>query len=127
MDFEVARVAGDEQRRIFERLAVLQKLVVGLGKVGTSALVFEGEEAAFPYVGPTVASAVLGGTFFEGEDFAGSVDFSGLGVADQFAEVEKMLLVEARSERSAADHLTMKSAGVTRPRCQQRMDSAARD
>jgi hypothetical protein len=36
---------------------------------------------------------VLGGTFFEVEDFAGGVDFSGLRVADQFAEVEKVLLV----------------------------------
>ncbi len=93
VDFKVARVAGDKQRRIIERLAVLQELLVGLGEVGASALVFEGEEAAFPDVGPTVAAAALGGPFFEGKDLAGGVGFSRLGVADQFAEVEEMLLV----------------------------------
>ena len=93
MDFQVAGIARDEQRRIVERLTVLQELFVSLGEVGPSALVFESEEAALPHIGPTSAAALLGGAFFEGEGLASSIQFGGRGVADQIAEIEKVLLV----------------------------------
>jgi len=79
MDFKVAGVACDEQRRIVEGFAVLQELFVGLGKIGVRALVFESEEAAFPDIGPAVAAALSGRAFSKAKSSPVASSSAGLG------------------------------------------------
>ena len=70
----------------------LQELLVGGVEVLVLALVLPAEEAALPDVGPAVAAAALRGAPLEGEPLAVGVGLGGLGVAEQFAEVEEVLL-----------------------------------
>jgi hypothetical protein len=54
-DDEAVEVAGDEERWIFERLAVAEELAVGGVEVGVFAFVFPAEATAPPHVGETAA------------------------------------------------------------------------
>jgi hypothetical protein len=92
VDDDPVEVADDQQRRVFERLAVLQELVVGGGEVLVFALVFPAEAAALPHVGPAFAAAVLRGAALEGEGLTRRISRRRFRVAEHFAEIEEMLL-----------------------------------
>jgi hypothetical protein len=95
MDRDLLHVGHDEQGRVLQALAVLQQLLVGFGEVGVFALVLPGEKAALPDIGPALAAALLVGAGLEGVARAARVVLHGGGVADQAAQVDKMLLVTA--------------------------------
>lgn len=91
-DNDAIHVARDEQGRIFEVFAVLEQLIVGGGEVFVFTFVFDGEETAFPDIGPAVAAAGFGGAALEREAVAGGIGLGGRGMAHQRAQVEEVLL-----------------------------------
>ena len=64
---ETVGVAGDLQRRVFERRRVAHQLGQRVVEIAFLLLVFPGEKALLPDVGKAVAAAGLGYAFFEGE------------------------------------------------------------
>ena len=60
LDAEDVRVAGDVQRRIFERGGIASQLFKRLIKIALLLLIFPGEVALLPDVGPAFAAAGLG-------------------------------------------------------------------
>jgi hypothetical protein len=95
VDLEAVEIAHDQQRLVFEVFAVEQKLTVGGREVFVLALVFPAEVAAHPNVGPTLAAARLAHAALERVPGAFRVGGGGLGLGEQIAEVEKMLLAGA--------------------------------
>jgi hypothetical protein len=83
-----------EQRRVLQRLAVLQELLVGLLQALVRPLVLDGEVALVPDIGPTLAAAQLGRARLEGEELVGRVQRRRRGMVHQRAQVEKVLLVD---------------------------------
>ncbi|MBI2929680.1 MAG: hypothetical protein HYY24_28805 [Verrucomicrobia bacterium] len=92
VDADDVQVAHDQQRRVVEVGAVFEKLVISGPEVFVPAFVFPAKEVLFPNVGPTVAAAVLGRASLKGEPLSFRIGRLRLGVADEFAEVEKMRL-----------------------------------
>ncbi len=78
--------------RIFEPGRVMRKLLHGLVEIALLLLVFPGEEALFPDVGPAIAAADLGRALFEGEMVAHRIILGGRRVVEEPAEVDEMLL-----------------------------------
>ena len=95
VDLEAVHVADDQQRRVIQVLAVEQQLGVGVLQVLVLALVFPAEVAAHPHVGPALAAVGLLHAVLEGVPGAVRVGLGRLGLAEQFAQVEKMLLAGA--------------------------------
>ena len=95
VDLEAVEIAHDQQRRVFEVFAIEQKLPVGSGQVFVLAFVFPAEVAAHPHVGPTLAAARLAHAALERVPGAFRVGGGGLGLREQIAEIEKMLLAGA--------------------------------
>ena len=95
MDLEAVHVADDQQRRILQVLAVAKELVVGFLQVFVLAFVFPAEVAAHPHVGPAVAAFGLLNALLESVPLALGVGFGRLGLVEQFAEVEEVLLAGA--------------------------------
>ncbi len=90
--FEAVEVADDEEGRVAEGLVVLVELLVGAFEVAAFGLVLPGEPAAFPNVDEaTIVGAGFGHVFFEAVGIAEGVLFRGVGDAEHFAEVTKML------------------------------------
>ena len=56
------------------------------------AFILPGEESLFPDIGPSLSPAVFGRAFLEGETLAGRVGLRRFGMAEEFTEIEKMLL-----------------------------------
>ncbi len=71
---------------------VLQQLVVGRFEVFAFAYVLPTEVVLHPHVGPAFAFFRLRNATFEGVPRAVAVDVGRLGLAPQFAKIEKMLL-----------------------------------
>jgi hypothetical protein len=92
VDHEPRHVADHQQRRVLQRLPVLEELVVRLLEARAGALVLPGEEAALPDVGPAVAAAVLARAPLEREPVALRIDLRRLRVLEQLAQVEEVLL-----------------------------------
>jgi hypothetical protein len=92
VDNDRVDVADDQQRRVVERLAVLEQLLVGLVQVGVLALVLPAEEAALEDIRKTLPAAQLGCTVLEGEGCALGIRVGRRGVIQQPAEVEEMLV-----------------------------------
>jgi hypothetical protein len=92
VDDDAAEIAGDEQRRVFKSFAVLEKLRVSGVEVLVAALVFEGEEAAFPDIGVAVTAVELCRAFLKAEGFPRGIGFGRRGMGDEAAEIQKMLL-----------------------------------
>ena len=90
-----SRSQTTKQRRVFEVFAVLEQLLVGGVEVFVLAFVFPAEVAAHPDVGPAVAAVGFVDAAFEGVPRAVGVGLGGLGLAEEVAEVEKMLLAGA--------------------------------
>ena len=74
VDEDAIQIADDEEWRIFEGLAVFQKLIVGGFEGFVFPLVFKSEKAAFPDICPTVATAVFGGSALKGKCVARGVE-----------------------------------------------------
>ena len=89
-DADDVHVAHHQQRRVVEVGAVFEKLVIGGVEVFVPAFVFPAKEVLLPNVGPAVSAAVFGRTSLEGEPLPLRIGLLRLGVADQFAQVEKM-------------------------------------
>ena len=73
LDAEDVRVAGDMQRRVFERGGVAGQLFERLVEIALLLLVFPGEKALLPDVRPAFAAAGLRRAFLEGEMVADRV------------------------------------------------------
>ena len=102
VDLEAVHIADDHQRRVLQGLAVELKLLVGRLEVLVLALVLPAEMVPHPNVGP--AFLVFAGlhAFLEGVPRAFRVDIGRLGLVQQFADVEKVLLAgTAFGERDA--------------------------
>ncbi len=95
VDFEAVEVADDQQRRVFEVFAVLEELLVGGGEVFVLAFVFPAEVAAHPDVGPALAAVGFLDAALERVPRAFGVGGGRLGLAEQVAEVEEVLLAGA--------------------------------
>ncbi len=92
VDHDAVHVAHAQERGVAEGFAVSEELVVGGFEVLVLAFVLEGEEVLLPHVGPAVAAAVLGGAALEREPFALGIGVGRLGVVEQLAQVEEVLL-----------------------------------
>ena len=92
LDAEDMRVAGDMQRRIFERGGVVSQLFERLVEIALLLFVLPGEEALLPDIGPSFAAADLGRALFEGKMVADRIVLGGSRVVEQPAEVDEMLL-----------------------------------
>ncbi len=95
VDLEAIRVADDQQRRVFKIFAVVEKLLVGFLEVFVFAFVLPAEVAAHPDVGPAVAPFGLGDAALEGVPLAVGIGVGGLGLVEQVAEIEEVLLAGA--------------------------------
>ena len=93
VNLERIDIRDDQQGRVFEGFAVLEKLLVSLIQVGVFALVFPGKMPAVPHIGEAVAAGQLPRPGLEGEERALGVKVSRSGVVDESADVEKMLLI----------------------------------
>lgn len=93
VDEVLLRVAGDQQRRIVQRLAVLQKLFIGGAQAFVWAFVLDGETSLEPHIGPAVAAAKLGDARLKGEELVLRVERSRRRMVDPRAQVEKVLLI----------------------------------
>ena len=85
-------VRHDQERRVLQRDGVLQGLGEGAVEVLLAALVFPGEAALAPHIGPALAARGLGGAFLEGEPVAFGVGGDGIILAQQAAAVDEMRL-----------------------------------
>ena len=92
MDDDLIGVRDDQQRRVLERLAVLEQLVVSLLQIFMLAFVLPTEVAAVPDVGPAIAAFLLGDAIFEGEEIAFGIQIDRGFVPDQAAEVDEVFL-----------------------------------
>ena len=93
VDLVQVHVADDEQRRVLDRLAVVEQLAVGGTKVGVRALIFPAGDAAFPDVGGArAAGAGTLGASLEAVPLAGGVRVVGRRHAEHSAEVAEVLL-----------------------------------
>ena len=91
VDDDAVEVARDEIRRVRERVAVAEQLVVGSVQVLGLALVFPAEAILLPHVREAVAPAVLLDALLEAEIFAGRI-LGRRGMLQQAAQVQEMLL-----------------------------------
>ena len=92
VDYDSVQVADDEEERVGERVAVQEKLVIGVVQILVLALVFPAEEILFPYIGEAIAAAVLFGALFKAKGFARGIGLGGRGVPEHPAQVQEMLL-----------------------------------
>ena len=89
---DAVHVAGEQERRVAEVAGVLEELVEGGVEVLVLLLVFSGELAFFPDVGEPATAAGLLDAALEGVPRARGVGVGRLGVVEDFAEVEVVLL-----------------------------------
>lgn len=85
-------IGDDEERRVLQRLAVLEQLLIGAVQVGVLALVLPGEVALLPDVGPALTAALFGGAGFEGEPRAVGVGLGRRRVVEEPADVDEVFL-----------------------------------
>jgi hypothetical protein len=91
VDLKAVQVAHHQQRRILQRLPILQQLLVGGAQVLVLALVFPGEVAALPDIGEPAATADLLDALLEGVVGAGWVLVRG-GNIKHSAQVDEVFL-----------------------------------
>jgi hypothetical protein len=92
VDLEPFDVADDQQRRVLQRLAVEEELVIGGGEVFVLPFVLPGEVAAHPDIGEAFAAAGFGDPLLEGIPRAGRVGGGGRLLTEEGAEIEEVLL-----------------------------------
>ena len=90
VDPEAVHVRDYQQRRVFQRQRVLLELGERLVQVLALALVFPGEAALAPDIGPALAAGGLGGALLEGEPLALGVGGDRVILAQQRAQVVEM-------------------------------------
>lgn len=92
VDFEAVKIADDQERRVVERFAVLEELVVGRLEVGPLLFVFPAEMVLHPDVGPAFAAVGFGGAALEAVPGAFGIGAGWLRLAEKLAQVEEVLL-----------------------------------
>jgi hypothetical protein len=92
VDADAVHVGHDQQRRVFERDAILQELRKGFVEVLSRPLIFPGEMALAPDIGPTIAATRLVGPFLEREPFPFGVGGHRIEHAQQGAQIVEMTL-----------------------------------
>jgi hypothetical protein len=85
VNLEAIHIANDQQRRIFESLAILEELIVSRDQVLVPAFVLPAKEISFPNVCPAVPATVLVRAAFESESFAGWIILCRLRMIEDFA------------------------------------------
>ena len=92
VDDDALEIGDDQQRRVQQRLAVLEKLAVRLVQISVLALVLPGEIAHLPDVGPTLPAGDLAGAGLEGIPAARGVGLGRGRLAQQRAQVVEVRL-----------------------------------
>ena len=92
VDDDALEIGDDQQRRVQQRLAVLQELAIGLVQVGVLSLVLPGEVAHLPDVGPPVAAGRLARAGLEGVPAARGIGLGRRRLAQQRAQVVEVRL-----------------------------------
>jgi hypothetical protein len=92
MNLDRREIGHDQERRVLQRVLVVDELAQGGVQIATLALVLQGEEAALPNVGEPVATAELPGPLLERVPRAGGVGVGGTGLAEHAAQVEEVAL-----------------------------------
>ena len=92
VDLKAVEIADHEQRRVLQRLSVLQKLLVGGLKVLVLALVLPAEVVALPDIGKAVAAVLLLGALLKGVPLARGVSLVGRLDTQHPAQVDEVLL-----------------------------------
>ncbi len=95
VDFEAVEIGDNQQRRIFQVFAIELKLLVRFEEVAAFALIFPGEVALVPDVGPSLAAAGFMHAALEGVPGALGIGLGGFRLTQQLAKVEKVLLGRA--------------------------------
>ena len=92
MDTKPLQIAHHQQRRILQRDGVLLQLKIGGFQVLALALVLPAETAALPHIGPAFPAAQLGRAFLEAIALAPGISLGGRRLAQQPAQINKVLL-----------------------------------
>ena len=92
MDFEAVQVADDEQRRVFQGLAVLQQLLVGGDEILVLPFVFQPKWPRIQTSAQPSPPAVFLTPLFKAVPLSLQVHVRRRGLGEQLAQVEKMLL-----------------------------------
>lgn len=95
VNLEAIEIAHDQERRIVERLAIAKELLVRGVEVLVLPLVFPAELLIEPDIGPTLAIVGRVDAFLKREPFARRINIGGLGMIEQFAQIEEVLLIGA--------------------------------
>ena len=91
-DAEARHVGDDQHRRVLQRERVLPELVERRVEIRVLALVLPGEAVPLPHVSPAVAAGVLARAALEAIVVAGRIGFGRRRLAQQPAQVDKVLL-----------------------------------
>jgi len=102
VDFDALAVADDEQRRVVQRQRVGHELAQRGGQVAPRGLVFPGEAAALPHVGPAVFAAGF---------FQAALEAVGLGVGGFWHIQEPAQVDEMRLRAGALGQAVGRAAG----------------
>lgn len=93
MDDDGLEVADDQQGWVFQRLTVLQELLISPVEVGMFPLVFQGKVAPIPDIGKALTTIGLAGVGLKAKKLAFGVQLGWGGVPGQLAQIQKVLLV----------------------------------
>ena len=91
-DSEPPHVRDDQQRRVLQRQRVGPKLSESSVEIGSLSLVLPGKVVALPDIGPAVPAGVLASTPLEAVCLAGRVGLGRGRLAQQPAQVDRVLL-----------------------------------
>ncbi len=87
VDADDLHIGDDEQRRILQRVVILEQLLIRLIEVLVLALVLPGEVPLLPNVGEALSAGGFGRARLEGEPLAFRVVLGGRGMIQQAAEI----------------------------------------
>ena len=95
VDLKTVEVADDQKGWVFEVFAVAEELLIGGGQVPVLAFVFPAKMPAHPDVGPAARAVGLGDAALERVVRPLRVGGGWLGLVEDVAEVEKVLMAGA--------------------------------
>ena len=119
-DAEPLHIGDDQQRRVLQGQGVLPELIERRVEVGALALVLPGEVMALPDVGPASTAGVLANPALEAVRRADRVVGGRLGLIQQLAEVEEVLVrcrpLRQRGGPPLGDELVRRHGRIQRSR-----------
>src|SRR5262245_3317477 len=92
VNLKVVYVADDKKRRVLQRLAILEELLVCFRQVPLLALVLPREVLALPHIGEATPTGDLRGVLFKGIPSTGRIRRVRSWTAQESADVNEVLL-----------------------------------